>query len=100
MCAGLGFERNGTAVGMAWFGSGQGQILLDEVGCTGTESSIVGCPNFGMGVHDCSHAEDAGVRCIPKPVTTQAPGNYPSKDLLEETKTFLAFYWLTIFNLL
>ena len=37
-------------------------ILMDNVGCLGTESRLVDCP-FDRHTADCSHSEDAGVRC-------------------------------------
>ena len=49
----------------ATFGRGTGPILLDRVGCTGTESSLLSCSHRGIGVHGCSHSEDAGVMCPP-----------------------------------
>ena len=45
------------------FGLGMGTIWLDEVGCTGTETVISECDHSGWAIHDCSHLEDAGVRC-------------------------------------
>ena len=47
----------------ATFGEGTGSIFLDEVSCLGTESLLLSCSNNGIGVHDCAHYEDAGVRC-------------------------------------
>jgi len=42
---------------------GTGQIWLDDVACTGTESRLIQCGNRGLGVHNCAHSDDAGVRC-------------------------------------
>ena len=53
-----------SAVGQAAYGQGTGDILLDDVQCTGTETSLVDCPNRGLGVHNCAHFEDAGVVCL------------------------------------
>ena len=40
-----------------------GSILLDEVNCTGEEIQLLECGHNGIGVHGCSHYQDAGVRC-------------------------------------
>ena len=50
-----------SAVPGGVFGMGTGPILLDELMCTGTENGLLSCPFTTM--HDCTHAEDAGVRC-------------------------------------
>ena len=45
------------------FGEGQGPILLDDLQCIGNENSLLSCPNRGVGIHNCTHARDAGVVC-------------------------------------
>ena len=50
-------------MGQAAYGQGSGDIILDDVRCTGSETSLVDCPNAGLGVHNCAHFEDAGVVC-------------------------------------
>ena len=52
-----------VALGRAYFGSGSGAILLDNVVCRGTESSLLECNTNPIGQHNCDHSEDAGVRC-------------------------------------
>ena len=60
----------------AYFGPGTGDILLDELQCTGDENSVLDCPHNGVGNNDCSHGEDAGVVCQteqrPTTITTTA----------------------------
>lgn len=48
----------------AFFGQGVGSILLDSVGCSGTESRLIDCPHNAIGSHDCRHSNDAGVTCL------------------------------------
>ena len=43
---------------------GTGSILLDNVYCAGNETRLIDCSHNGLGTHDCTHADDAGVRCL------------------------------------
>ena len=52
-----------VAVGLAHYGQGDGPIVLDNVACNGLETYITDCHNNGYYVHNCAHAEDAGVQC-------------------------------------
>ena len=45
------------------FGEGIGDIFLDNVQCTGDETSIFQCLSNSIRSHNCQHNEDAGVIC-------------------------------------
>ena len=67
VCRQMGFLSNtATALHHAHFGSGTGQIWLDNVRCSGSESTIVNCQHNGWGVESCDHTEDASVICSSK----------------------------------
>ena len=59
----VNFPTGATAFSLAFFGQGTGAIWLDNVVCTGNETSLYECQNAGIGVHKCNHDDDAGVRC-------------------------------------
>ncbi|XP_066574375.1 macrophage scavenger receptor types I and II isoform X2 [Amia ocellicauda] len=63
VCKMLGFQRADRVYTHAYFGRGIGNILLDEVSCTGKETSIFDCQSSAVGKSDCTHSEDAGVSC-------------------------------------
>ncbi|XP_028251516.1 HHIP-like protein 1 isoform X2 [Parambassis ranga] len=64
VCRQLGFQYALQAVKNSEFGEGKGlRILLDDVQCEGTESSLLHCKHAGVGTHNCAHYEDAGVIC-------------------------------------
>ena len=65
VCRQLGFGSSGTAIGSAEFGQGSGSIWLDNVMCTGNESTLAGCGHAGVGtIRECVHLKDASVICI------------------------------------
>ena len=49
----------------AYFGRGTGLLLLDRLGCSGREQTLLSCYHSGVGVTSsyCGHDDDAGVRC-------------------------------------
>ena len=64
VCRQLGFRDAIAVYTNSHFGGGSGNILLDEVNCTGSESRISDCSHDGWGVEDCiDEFEAAGVEC-------------------------------------
>ena len=54
-----------VAFANAHFGSGTGPLLLNILGCTGTEAGLLSCYHRGIGVigYNCTHRDDVGIRC-------------------------------------
>lgn len=48
----------------AHYGQGYGPILMDNVGCSGSETKLVNCPYNSQSVKYDSHLEDVGVHCF------------------------------------
>ncbi len=57
------YSIGATARCCAGFGQGTGQIVLDNLGCTGSEPSLFNCTANAVGTHNCAHSEDVGVTC-------------------------------------
>ena len=63
VCRQLGFRYALKAYRSAHYGQGTGPILLSQVECSGSESSLLSCEHNGIGELYCAHSDDAGVRC-------------------------------------
>ena len=63
VCRQMGCGRAVSAPQGAAFGQGSGPIWLDDVSCSGNETSITECRHRGFGIHNCRHIEDASVIC-------------------------------------
>ena len=64
VCGQLGY----TGSGHQWierFGGGGGSPVMDDVQCTGSETSLAQCPFAGWEREDCSGVEAVGIRCMP-----------------------------------
>ncbi|XP_025112202.1 deleted in malignant brain tumors 1 protein-like isoform X2 [Pomacea canaliculata] len=88
ICRQLGLSTaSPISVGIASFGQGTGRIWLDDVLCSGTESSLVSCRHSSFGTNDCRHSEDVGVLCPPtnlgNPMRVRLVGPSPNEGRLE-----------------
>ena len=64
VCRQLGLPFSAAlAILYAFFGQGSEHIFMDDVQCTGTESSLDQCGHNGWTVHNCGHNKDASVIC-------------------------------------
>ena len=57
----LSFCSGAQGTSFSQFGQGTGPIHLDNVQCSGTETSLLQCTYSP--IHNCGHIEDAGVIC-------------------------------------
>ena len=48
---------------MKTFEEGVGAILLENLRCSGVESTLIKCSHSPLNVHNCDHSDDAGVKC-------------------------------------
>ncbi len=65
VCQQLGFT-SGKAYPGSHYGPGKGIIWLDDLMCSGIETSLEECIHNGWGQEDCNHNEDVGVKCLGK----------------------------------
>ncbi|KAI4878979.1 hypothetical protein NFI96_032273, partial [Prochilodus magdalenae] len=63
VCRELGCGEAVDVLGDAHFGPGSGPIWMDDVECSGSESTLKHCRTKGWGKHNCNHTKDAGVVC-------------------------------------
>ncbi|XP_025065923.1 lysyl oxidase homolog 2-like, partial [Alligator sinensis] len=66
VCRELGYVEAVSWLPGSKHGKGEGKIWLDNVHCTGRETTLAECNSNGWGVTDCKHTEDVGVVCSEK----------------------------------
>ncbi len=61
-------RMNGYAYGevLRETSAGTGMIWLDDIDCTGFETTLTNCSHGGWGNHNCGHGEDVSVHCYSK----------------------------------
>ncbi|XP_037396171.1 deleted in malignant brain tumors 1 protein-like [Pygocentrus nattereri] len=63
VCRELGCGHAVDALSDAHFGPGSGPIWMNNVDCSGSETTLKNCRSRGWGKHNCDHSKDAGVVC-------------------------------------
>ncbi|KAL1788599.1 deleted in malignant brain tumors 1 protein [Sigmodon hispidus] len=83
VCRQLGCGPALSALPGTSFSPGSGSIILDDVNCTGMESSLAECPHSNWLTHNCGHQEDAGVICADSAATGHpVPGDVHAIEAL------------------
>ncbi|XP_067678804.1 scavenger receptor cysteine-rich domain-containing group B protein-like isoform X2 [Haliotis asinina] len=76
-CRQLGRYKTGlTPRAIETFGYGGGRIWLDDVSCSGSESSLASCSHRSWGTNNCGHSEDVGIICDPSDITMKLTPGY------------------------
>lgn len=70
VCHEVGCDPAVGAPTQALFGEGTGPVWLNNVDCSGNESSLSVCPSGGFGDQSCAHSQDAGAICEGKDIFT------------------------------
>ena len=62
-------HADSTAYSSAYFGQESTIIIaMDDVACTGSEATLFSCTHTTS--HNCTHAQDAGIQCVPRECVT------------------------------
>ena len=78
LCRMMGYTGPSEILKDKSFGPGRGPIWVDQLGCSGTESSLLECSKLPWAKHNCNHTEDAGIRCSEAPRTEKV--NFSSNE--------------------
>ncbi|KAF6306975.1 serine protease 12 [Rhinolophus ferrumequinum] len=101
VCRQLGFKY-GKQASTNHFEESRGPIWLDDVSCSGKETSFLQCPRPPWGRHDCSHREDVGLTCYPGSEGHRLSQGFPIRLMDGENKkegrveVFIGGQWGTV----
>ncbi|XP_037830334.1 scavenger receptor cysteine-rich domain-containing group B protein-like [Kryptolebias marmoratus] len=73
VCREVGCDPAFDAPIQAFFGEGTGPVWLDNLGCSGNESSLPECSHNGYRYQTCLHLQDAGAICEDLKVRLSGP---------------------------
>ncbi|XP_060690399.1 scavenger receptor cysteine-rich type 1 protein M130-like [Hemiscyllium ocellatum] len=82
VCKQLSCGSAQSVEGALTFGSGSGQIWLDDVSCRLQDTFLWQCPSLPWGEHNCNHGEDVGVIC-----SERRPREMINKGDMKKSKT-------------
>nr|XP_044998478.1 neurotrypsin isoform X2 [Jaculus jaculus] len=84
-CRQLGFKY-GKQASANHLEESTGPIWLDDVSCSGKETSFLQCSSRQWGKHDCSHREDVGIACYPDGSGHRVSSGFPIRLMDGENK--------------
>ncbi|KAK7089640.1 scavenger receptor cysteine-rich domain-containing protein DMBT1-like [Littorina saxatilis] len=73
-CRMLGYSSSTTPVvkGVAHYGQGTGDVMMDDVSCNGNETNLGQCSFTDSSNENCNHFEDVGIDCLPPSTVSRA----------------------------
>ncbi|XP_045410655.1 neurotrypsin-like [Lemur catta] len=95
-------HRYGKQTSANHFPESMGPIWLDDVTCSGKETSFLDCSRKPWGRHDCGHRKDVGVACYPGSEGHRLSLGFPLRLVYGENKkegcmeVFIHGQWGTI----
>ena len=96
VCQQLAYSGADAFYYSAYFGQGTGNIWMDNVQCTYSDTCLGNCTFNGFGNHNCQHSEDVSVNCNTEPIPTQVRLIGGSSDLEGRVEVFYQGTWGTI----
>lgn len=91
VCRQLGYNGNENYYSNAYYGSGTGSVWLDNVQCSGDESTLQSCLASTNGDNSCAHDDDVGMQCYCKwshlYLFRRSPDIYDSSPIATKTSS-------------